>query len=126
MAEWIGVDLDGTLTYWYGWVDPMTIGAPVPSMVKFVKELLAAGKDVRIFTARVAASGKYSEKGNIWDDQKFADQQRILIQDWTERWIGVRLSVTATKDFEMVRCYDDRAIQVLRNAGTFVDIAEQS
>ena len=54
MAEgWIGVDLDGTLAEYDGWVGPQHIGKPVPLMVDRVKRMLDYGEDVRIFTARV-------------------------------------------------------------------------
>ena len=58
---WIGVDLDGCLAQWgtkdavtdYIHYDVLVIGAPIPKMVERVKALIAAGEDVRIFTARI-------------------------------------------------------------------------
>ncbi len=54
MAGWIGVDLDGTLAEYHGWVSEQHIGAPVPVMVERAKAWVARGVEVRIFTARIA------------------------------------------------------------------------
>ena len=51
---WIGVDLDGTLARYEQYEGPMSIGEPIPEMVDRVKAWLAAGREVRIFTARVS------------------------------------------------------------------------
>lgn len=50
---WIGVDLDGTLAVYNGWVAPTHIGEPVVPMLERVKAWLAEGREVRIMTARV-------------------------------------------------------------------------
>jgi hypothetical protein len=50
---WIGVDLDGTLAHYDGWVNTFHIGDPVPLMAARVRQWLENGEDVRIFTARV-------------------------------------------------------------------------
>ena len=52
MAGWIGVDLDGTLAHYGGWVEPERIGQPIAPMVARIKEWLGQGIEVRIFTAR--------------------------------------------------------------------------
>src|SRR5690349_18780615 len=52
MSGWIGVDLDGTLAEYHGWKGVEHIGPPIPEMVARVKQWLAEGRDVRIFTAR--------------------------------------------------------------------------
>ncbi len=51
---WYGVDLDGTLAHYDGWMGPTEIGPPISKMVHRVRRWLAEGRDVRIFTARVA------------------------------------------------------------------------
>ena len=119
MIGWIGVDLDGTLAVNSDWKGPNHIGAPVPAMLQRVKKWLAEGQEVRIFTARVAGSGKIDADGLV-DDSSFANNQRRLIQAWCEKHIGVRLKVTATKDFEMVSFYDDRCVQVEANTGRLI------
>jgi hypothetical protein len=109
MNGWIGVDLDGTLAHYNGWVDELHIGDPVPLMVERVKDWLKQGTAVRIFTARVAV---YSGR----------DRYAVVraIQDWCALHIGEILPVTNEKDFGMVALYDDRAIQVRTNTGELV------
>jgi hypothetical protein len=53
MDGWIGVDLNGTLAEYHGWVNECHIGKPIPAMVERVRQWLDCGVDVRIFTARV-------------------------------------------------------------------------
>lgn len=100
-VPWIGVDLDGTLAFHDGTsVDPNHVGDPIPLMLKRVKEWIAQGITVKIFTARA----EYPE-------------MVTPIQDWCERNGLPRLEVTRQKDFQMVQLWDDRAIQVLPNTG---------
>ena len=54
MSGWIGVDLDGTLAEYTGWKGIDHVGKPVPAMVKRVKDWIAKGQDVKVFTARVS------------------------------------------------------------------------
>jgi len=102
MSGWIGVDLDGTLAEYHGWSGPNHIGPPVPAMVERVKRWLADGREVRIFTARIAEGNPYV---------------RDAIEEWCQEHIGTRLPVTATKDLHMVELWDDRAVQVEANTG---------
>jgi hypothetical protein len=108
--SWIGVDLDGTLAMHEKWVDEFTIGEPVPLMVERVKAWLAAGLNVKIFTARVCPNPP---------EQKQKDLLRIYqaIEIWCEKHIGQKLEVTCRKDYKMVQLWDDRAIEVQRNTG---------
>lgn len=114
-SGWIGVDLDGTLAEYHGWSDE--IGKPVPLMVNRVRDWIAQGWTVKIFTARVAASGKPSPESGLSDSQEFADAQRKLIEAWCLKHIGMKLEVTATKDFGLVEFWDDRAVRVICNTG---------
>lgn len=41
---WIGVDLDGTLAYYDGWIGAGHIGEPVPAMLERVKQLAGSGR----------------------------------------------------------------------------------
>jgi hypothetical protein len=118
MSGWIGVDLDGTLAEYGGWVSEAHIGKPVPRMAARVRSWLAAGRDVRIFTARVDGGEVALLMGNQ-AGEKFKDVERIrsIIQDWTEEHFGVRLPVTNKKDYGMVELWDDRAMQVIPNTG---------
>jgi hypothetical protein len=111
MKQWIGVDLDGTLAEYHGWINAMHIGKPIPKMVARVKRMLADGKTVKIFTARVTLdAGKEEITANI--------------RRWCKEHIGAELEVTNVKDFGMIDLYCDRCKQVVKNKGTIV--GEQS
>jgi hypothetical protein len=118
------VDLDRTLAE-YGHGDfhekgPTYIGPPIPEMVNRVKAWLREGKEVRIFTARVA--GLYvSLTGDANKDYKEATDQVILIRNWCKEHIGIELTVTAVKDWQAEVIYDDRAIQVIANKGRLIN-----
>lgn len=101
MSGWIGVDLDGTLArYEPGSFDENNVGVPVPLMVERVKEWVAQGKEVRVFTARAT------------------DPAAIpVVASWVKKHIGADLVVTNVKDYDMVELWDDRAVQVIRNEG---------
>lgn len=102
ITGWIGVDLDGTLAQYGGWISPRHIGEPIRPMVDRVREWLGQGIDVRIFTARAYEP----ETGTI-----------EAIQDWAEAYIGHRLAVTCVKDYGMIQLWDDRAVRVVENVG---------
>lgn len=106
---WIGVDLDGTLAEYRGWVDEFHIGEPVPAMADRVRQWIKEQRDVRIFTARACSlrSGR--------------DRVISCIQDWTEKHFGKRLPVTSQKDYAMEELWDDRAVQVEKNTGRRMD-----
>ena len=72
-------------------------------MIEMVKSLLAAGVTVKIFSARAC------EPESI-----------PIIQVWAEKYGLGRLEVTNQKDYDLIRYYDDRAIQVLPNQGKSV------
>lgn len=51
-------------------------------------------------------------------DQKFTNAMMAdAIQDWTEKHLGARLTVTCVKDLHMIELWDDRAVQVVVNTG---------
>ena len=106
---WIGVDLDGTLAHYDKWRGETHVGEPVVPMVDRVRRWLAAGHEVRIFTARVS-------EPNERDRAKITE----CIQAWAERHIGARLAVTCVKDYAMSELFDDRAVQVEANTGRLV------
>jgi hypothetical protein len=115
---WYGIDLDGTLAYFDEYVSEVHIGDPVPPMAQRVRELLAAGKDVRIFTARVDGGEVAIAMGNP-EGHKYRDVGRIrrIIQDYTEKHFGKRLPVTNRKDYGMIELWDDRARHIVTNTG---------
>jgi hypothetical protein len=101
---WIGVDLDGTLAKYEGWRGPTHIGEPIPAMVARIQALLAAGYEVRVFTARMSHEGE-------------ARDVNLAVMEWTSRHIGQALRATCIKDFAMVHLFDDRATGVEPNTG---------
>ena len=104
--HWIGVDLDGTLARDDApghFLPPYPLGEPIPEMVEMVKSLLAGGVTVKIFSARAC------EPESI-----------PIIQAWAEKHGLGRLEVTNQKDYDLIRYYDDRAIQMQANQGRSV------
>lgn len=101
--QWIGVDLDGTLArddQPGHFEPPYPLGEPIPEMVALVRSLLEAGVTVKIFSARACEP-----------------ESVPLIQAWTEKHGLGRLEVTNQKDYNLIRYYDDRAIQMVANRG---------
>lgn len=105
---WIGVDLDGTLAEYDHWRGEAHIGTPVPRMVARVKRWRRAGREVRIFTARVCADG---------GDARDVATVRRYIEAWSLKHLGEVLPVTNVKDYGMIELWDDRAVSVEKNTG---------
>jgi hypothetical protein len=104
--HWVGVDMDGTLSRTDNpghFEPPYPLGEPVPEMIAMVKSLLHAGVRVKIFSARACEP-----------------QSVPIIQAWSEAQGLGRLEVTNSKDYDLIRFYDDRAIQVVPNEGRCV------
>lgn len=123
---WIGVDFDGTLANYGTWVSADHCGDPIVPMVERVKRWLAAGWEVRVFTARI-----YPLMHAEPDDQlavSYAQpvgrdrvQEAIkaveAIRSWCRQHIGHVLTITCVKDYAMVELWDDRCVQVRPNTG---------
>ncbi|WP_028454605.1 hypothetical protein [Chitinilyticum litopenaei] len=99
MGKWTGVDLDGTLATHHGYMDGC-IGEPIKPMLDRVRELIAAGREVRIFTARASDPNQVQH-----------------VRAWLSAQGLGELAITNVKDFDMVELYDDRAMRVKRNTG---------
>jgi len=111
MEPWIGVDLDGTLAEYHGWVDELNIGPPIPAMVERMEQWLREGKRVKIFTARVAPPGDPTEDRNV-------DDVYAAIWDWLDKHVeGDIWDITYKKDYGMITLYDDRVVTVETNTG---------
>lgn len=106
MQGWIGVDLDGTIAEYHGWQGDTHIGPPIPAMIERVKQWLAEGKQVKIFTARV----------NVRDGECLTAFNGAL-QNWLHSAGLPTLDVTCCKDFQMIELWDDRCVQVVPNTG---------
>jgi hypothetical protein len=94
-VSWIGVDLDGTLATYDKWRGVDHIGDPIPPMIQRVREWIAGGQCVKIFTARMHGHGTDDLAGGKVD---------VLtpIQKWCKEHIGEVLPVTNIKDFGMI------------------------
>ena len=108
---WIAVDLDGTLAHQVDSTDETVIGAPIEKMIIRVREWLSQGKDVRIFTSRVAKAE------NI-------EAVRHAIGWWCISHIGKILPITCKKDKDTKEIWDNIAIQVITNTGQRADEKE--
>jgi hypothetical protein len=103
--HWIGFDLDGTLSRTDNpghFEPPYPIGEPIAEMVCVVRALAEAGVQVKIFTARAC------EPANV-----------SIVKEWARKHGLGDLPVTHQKDYDLLRFYDDRAIQV-RWPGTMI------
>jgi len=118
--EWIGVDFDGTLVLYVDGMYP-EIGAPILIMVERVRAWLAAGVQVRIFTARCSwLPGATKAMTRKRQDDAYA--QKETIREWTIAHLGQPLAVTCEKDYKCRMIWDDRAVQMVPNTG--VPLAE--
>lgn len=116
-SGWIGVDLDGTLAEYHGWIDGGGIGNPIPLMVERVKRWIESGVEVRILTARA-----YKYNSIVKSVVPEIDMEQVgIIQDWTEKHVGKRLPVQFWKDYSMIELWDDKAKQVIMNTGILVE-----
>ncbi len=100
---WIGVDLDGTLAFHDANSPMIKIGDPVPLMLKRVKTMVEQDFRVKIFTARAQDS-----------------EQILLIRKWLLKNGLPSLEITNIKDYNMIKLFDDRAVQVEPNTGKLI------
>lgn len=109
-TPYIGVGLDGTLAH-HERETFAPIGEPIPLTVERVKAVIAAGHEVRIFTARCVTL-------DCAGNPLFDIVQVRAIEDWCEKHIGQKLKVQYWKDCGMKEIWDDRAIQFIPNTGS--------
>ena len=102
-VQWTGVDLDGTLAYHEPGDSVGTIGHPIGPMMERVRQMIDNGERVKIFTARACDPGQID-----------------LIRKWLRRQGLPELEITNIKDYNMVRLFDDRGIQVEANTGRLI------
>ena len=121
---WIGVDLDGTLAEFPEVYETYKIGKPIPAMVERVKKWIADGREVRIFTARVAnlevAPDYWRNSMADWHKKAKNDNQtlRHYIWSWLINCADLpSLCRTNIKDPMCIEIWDDRAVQVKFNTG---------
>lgn len=116
-SGWIGVDFDGTLAHYDKWVGWNVFGKPIPAMVRRVRQWLDEGREVRILTARVGVEPDDVCRCHVTGESYTNAQMASAVQDWTEKHLGERLTITCVKDAAMIELWDDRAVQVVANTG---------
>ena len=110
--KWLAVDLDGTLAIYDGWKGEEHIGDIIEPVAEKIKERVAEGWKVAIFTARVSSrlSNEVSHATSvIW---KWIDDN-----DMSQYISGI----TAVKGKHFIEFWDDRAIAVEKNQGVFTE-----
>jgi hypothetical protein len=123
---WIGVDLDGTLALYKDGQGLDNIGPPIDLMAQRVRNWLAIGHNVRIFTARIYPLALVEVTENLdgilsTDRENFARGQVKLIREWCQQNFNQILPVTCQKDFLMAQLWDDRCVQIHPNTGIRAD-----
>ncbi len=135
-SGWIGVDFDGTLAQYGGWVNAEHCGEPIPAMVERVIAWRAKGMEVRIFTARIWPLNRVFMPDdalpprqarwplNLQEDGKYVTGREHAaslaveaLRQWCRQHIGGVLPITNVKDYGMIELWDDRAVQVRPNTG---------
>lgn len=102
----VALDFDRTLHDYHGKQNIWNLNGPLLPMLETVKKYLeSGGHTFTIFTARLSH-----------EDTK---KQTILIQNWLEKHGLPRFEVTATKFHWFDEFWDDKAVPVLKNVGTF-------
>jgi hypothetical protein len=100
LNKWIAVDLDGTLAWYDQNHDINIIGDPIEETLFRVKQWVAEGIEVRIFTARAAVEDMVQP-----------------VKDWLSKHDLPDLTVTNLRDNQLIQMWDDRCIQVETNTG---------
>jgi hypothetical protein len=82
-------------------------------MVERVKRWLAAGREVKVFTARAAESNPRRA------------EDVLAIGAWCKEHIGAELPVTNQKDFKCAAIWDDIAVTVESNTGWRLSVSKE-
>lgn len=95
----VGVDLDKTLAIYHEWQGPDVIGPPIQPMLDMVRQMIANGHQVVIFSRRA------NDPTNV-----------PFISQWLDSH-GLDCEITAIKSRDMEYIFDDDAICVEANTG---------
>ena len=110
--KWLAVDLDGTLAIYDGWKGEEHIGDIIEPVAEKIKERVAEGWKVAIFTARVS-----SQLSN-----EASDATRVIWKWINDNGMSRYIScITAVKDKHFIEFWDDRAVAVGKNQGVFTE-----
>lgn len=109
----IALDFDGTLAYYDKWEGQYNkVGAPIPKMLANVKEWLARGYKVTIFTARLSHGIKEA-----------AESEAAIKQFLKDAGLP-ELPITAVKMHFFTHLIDDKAYHVPKNSGEIEGLDE--
>jgi hypothetical protein len=112
-SKWVGVDWDGTLVKTVPHKDDAgTSGAFIRPICELVEEILEAGTEVRVFTARVSPSNSPADVAVARD----------AIEEKFEERFGVKPKVTCEKDADCLAIIDNIAVCVLAERGAISDL----
>lgn len=121
---WIGVSFDRTLATYDSWKGPAVCGAPIPATIDRVKAWLADGRDVRIFTPRIAPfatvirNEKDLELLAVKGEKELAAVQSVLaIRAWSNKHLGRYLPVTNVIDYGFSCLYSADVVAIKPNTG---------
>ena len=106
------VDFDGTLVEDTGWKGFRHIGKPFIEMVRKVRNWLACGDEVVLFTARLSPSKEFDPAA----DGLTLDVVEGMLEEWCVEHLGRKLRVTNKKPGSAYT-YDDWGQQIVRNTG---------
>ena len=101
----LACDLDGTLALKQHPFNPYTVGEPVPTMLQRVKDEIAKGRRVVLFTARAASQDPGMHR---------------TIREWLTKHGLDGMKITNQKTPDITELLDDRAKQVVPDTGKIV------
>jgi len=111
----IALDFDSTLAEHESGGD-LTIGKPIKPMVEQVKQWVAKGYDITIFTARVSRCFKSGEERS----DVFIMRQKMLINQFlVDNGLPI-MKITADKSPRFTHFVDDKAVKVIPNKGIVI------
>lgn len=114
----IALDFDSTLVEHESGGD-LTIGKPIKPMVEQVKQWVAKGYDITIFTARVS---KWFKSGEVRPESFKQKQRELICQFLVENELQCMFPVliTADKSPRFTHFVDDKAVKVIPNKGIII------
>lgn len=108
----IALDLDKTLANYESKWRAQKVGPVIPQMLEHVKNWLAKGYKVTIFSARLSHSGADLEK-----------QTKMIRQFLNEN--DLNLEMTCIKKTEFTHFIDDKAYHCVPNTGEILNLPEE-
>lgn len=109
--QW-AIDADGSLfEYDFDNPDHVNVGKPIEESVKRVKDALARGEQVWVFTARISPSD------DSFEQCVQASQSFVTVAKAVKEAIGQDLPITNIKNRRWKEMLDDRGVELIPNLG---------